>query len=521
MDKILEKHLANALVLVKSDLNISIPDENIIPYESCVLENNQYKISTEFDKFTSDIVGYWKDKPIISYNRTKYAILENSSTIVKLKSLNVTDDKIKKEPEEIKNIIPLFPNKNLVEKPVKKVLPKPITPKIEPVVATLPKPELEVKPEPNPEVVAQQLKEILPKKEDEKNSVISSYVDTLKKTDQQTKELPDTEKYDTTEYIQTDKPKTIEEELFALLDSKKDDPRLKRLFNHYNEQTKKEVHEINEKYSKQYFAKILETSGGGGTSNSAVDFKGGGVIDGDLTINANLSVLGDIFFASPSKKVFIIGNTVDTDYVINHNFNTKDLIISLYNSDDEMVFASIKNINSNQTLVSFGSPVFNIKVVIVNSGMGSGSFSGGVSGTNNNTFTTIISTVPAPTTAQINVVIDNGTDIIPDGSFVTVQVPSNIVITNWSLISNMNTTTYVDVLCSNYASYPIFNKISPVSPTESNYPKLVATNKGPSTPFTSLSGWKTSISADSILKFYVNSNDNANYLMISLKCTKT
>ena len=501
MDKILEKHLANALVLVKSDLNISIPDENIIRYESYILEDNKCKFTTEFDNFTSDIIGYWKDKPIISYNKTKYAILENSSTIVKLKSLNVTDDKIRDKPEATKNSTPLFPNKNLVQTIVK----KPISSKPE------------VKPEPQPEVVAKQLDEILPKKETNKNSVITAYIDTLKKNDQQTKELPNVDK-STAQYIESDKPKSIEEELFSLLDSKKDDPRLKRLFNHYSEQTKKEVHEINEKYSKQYFAKILETSGGGGTSNSSTDFKGGGVIDGDLTINANLSVLGDIFFGSPSKKVFIIGNTVDTDYIVDHNFNTKDLIISLYNSDDEMVFASIKNINANQTLVSFANPVFNIKVVIINSGTGSGVLSGGLSGTNTNTFTTIISTVPAPTTAQINVVIDNGPDIIPDGSFVTVQVPSNIVITNWSLIANMNTTTYVDILCSSYANYPISSKISPVLVTESNYPKLIATNKNLST---SLSGWKTNISADSILKFYINSNTNANYLMISLKCTKT
>jgi hypothetical protein len=108
MDKILEKHLANALVLVKSDLNISIPDENIIPYDTCILEDNKYEIKTEFDIIKSDIVGYWKDKPIISYNRTKYAILENSNTIVKLKSLNVTDDKIRNEPEKVKNLISLI-----------------------------------------------------------------------------------------------------------------------------------------------------------------------------------------------------------------------------------------------------------------------------------------------------------------------------------------------------------------------------------------------------------------------------
>lgn len=367
MDKILEKHLANALVLVKSDLNISIPDENIIPYDTCILEDNKYEIKTEFDIIKSDIVGYWKDKPIISYNRTKYAILENSNTIVKLKSLNVTDDKIRSEPEKVKNIISLFPNRNLIVNRVRKpeLLPVKVEPPVvlpNPIPAPLPKPE--VKPEPNPDVVANQVTDLLPKKEKENNSVISAYVNTLKKTDQQTKE-PEV-KPSTAEYIETNKPKSIEEELFSLLDSKKDDPRIKRLFSYYSDQTKKEVHEINEKYSKQYLAKILETSGGGGTSNSAVDYSKGGIIEGDLTINANLSVVGGTIYGNlDNKRVFNIGNATDTDYVIDHNLNTKDLVISLYDSEDEMVLASVKNINLNQTLISFSMPVTNIKVVIM------------------------------------------------------------------------------------------------------------------------------------------------------------
>ena len=364
MDKILEKHLANALVLVKTDLNISIPDENIIPYESCVLENNQYEIKTEYDVFSSNIVGYWKDKPIITYNRTKYAILENSNTIVKLKSLNVTDDKIQKEPEEPKNIVPLFPNRNLMVKRIKKTQPVPVEVK-HPVVIPEPLPEPVVKPEPDPDVVANQITDLLPDKPKDDNSVISSYVDTLKKSDQQNKELPDN-KTNTAEYIQTDKPKSLEEEIFSLLDTKKDDPRIKRLFSHYNEQTKKEVHEINEKYSKQYLAKLLENSGGGGTSNSAVDYAKGGTIDGDLTINANLSVVGGTIYGNlDNKRVFYIGNQTDADYIVDHNLNTKDLVISLYDSEDEIVLASVKNINVNQTLVSFSMPVQNIKVVIM------------------------------------------------------------------------------------------------------------------------------------------------------------
>lgn len=349
MDKILEKHLANALVLVKSDLNISIQDENIIPYFSCVLEENKYKIQTEYDDFTSNVIGYWKDKPIITYNKTKYAILENSNTLVKLKSLNVTDDKIQKEPETIKNIVPIF--KNIIPKPVKKEI------KIEPTET----PSIELSSSikvPDQKEVVKDVNQILPQKTTDKNSVISNYVDVLKKSDESI-EKPK-EPSSTEEYI-NNKPKSLEEEIFSLLENKKDDPRIKRLFSYYSDQTKKEVHEINEKYSKQYLAKILETSGGGGTSNNATDYSNGGTINGSLTITQNLSVLGNI----SNKKVFLIGNEIDTDYTINHNLNTKDLVISLYDSTDEIILASVKNINLNQTFISFGIPVKDIKVVIM------------------------------------------------------------------------------------------------------------------------------------------------------------
>lgn len=362
MDKILEKHLANALVLVKSDLNISTPDENIIPYYSCIFEDKKYKVTTEFENFTSEIIGYWKDKPIIKHNNNKYAILENSNTIVKLKSLNITDDKIQKRPEVSKIGYSIFPNQNILAKPEKKVIkkiesnvepfPDPITTKNdEPVVAKVP----------TQSEVIKDLNEILPKKETETNSVISHYVNTLKNSDKQKDNPPKSDVPSTSDYINNGKPKTLEEEIFSLLDSKKDDPRIKRLFSYYTDQTKKEVHEINEKYSKQYLAKILETSGGGGTSNSAVDYSKGGIIGGSLTITENLSVLGSI----NNKRVFIIGNDIDTEYTVDHNFNTKDLVISVYDSNDEIVLTSIKNINLNQTFISFSNPVKDIKVVIM------------------------------------------------------------------------------------------------------------------------------------------------------------
>ena len=317
MDKILERHLANALVLAKSDLNIFTSDENIILYESCDLIENRYQVTTENDTFTSEIVGYWKDKPVIYYNKSKYAILENSNTIVKLKSLNVGNDKIKKTPDSI----------------------------------------------PTPQDIPSQINEVSSKNDNSSDSFIYYYVNTLKNTDIFREELKQ-EKPDTSNYIQSDKPVKFEDELFSVFDTKKDDPRFKRLFGYYSDQTKKEVHEINEKYAKQFRAKLLEDSGGGGTN--AVQYANGGTIDGNLTITSNLSVLGTIYGQLDNKRVFIIGNNTDTDYILDHNFNTKDLVITMYDSNDEIVLAGAKNINPNQTLITFSEPpVDSIKIVIM------------------------------------------------------------------------------------------------------------------------------------------------------------
>jgi len=92
----------------------------------------------------------------------------------------------------------------------------------------------------------------------------------------------------------------------------------------------------------------------------------GGIISGGLTITSDLCVLGNIYNPQANKRSFIIGNGIDTEYIVSHNLNTKDVIISLYDSNNEVVLAAVKNINNNQTLISLRSPISNIKVVIIN-----------------------------------------------------------------------------------------------------------------------------------------------------------
>jgi len=408
MDDILAKHLTSTLLLLKNDeKNKTTVDETIIPYYSYKIIDNLFHVKTDGNTIVSENKGYWRDKPILEYNNNKYVLLESSSNIVRIDNLGITSESItpyimdtkNKEEQISSNLLKSIKNIITTSKPLVKQKEKPIVkkpkivkneltpsePEIKAVVNTNPVSDLtaiknimepldsnitqeleqQPKPEiPSPEEIVKNVNEISPKKTTDKNSVISHYVNTLKKSDQQTKVEPKPEE-STVNYIDNGKPKSIEEELFTLLDAKKDDPRIKRLFSHYTEQTKKEVHEINEKYAKQYLAKLLENSGGGGTSNSAVDYSKGGIIDGALTITSTLSVGGMIYGIIDNKRVFNIGNTTDTDYVLDHNFNTKDLIVNVYDVNDEIVLTSIKNINNNQTLISFSEPIENIKVVIM------------------------------------------------------------------------------------------------------------------------------------------------------------
>ena len=405
MDDIPAIHPTSTLLLSKKEEKTKMFNiDTIIPYYSYKTIDNLFYIKIDGDTIVSENKGYWKDKPILEYNNNKYVLLEASSNIVRIDNLGITPESVtphvmdtkRKEEQISNNLLKSIRDIITTSKPLVKQKEKPIVKKqkfvknvstpseleikavldtnpvsnltamkdvMEPLDSNLPQEfEQELKPEiPSPEKIVKSVDEILPKETNGNHSVISAYVNTLKRSDQQTKKEPKSDT-NTINYIDNSKPKTIEEELFTLLDIKKDDPRIKRLFSHYTEQTKKEVHEINEKYSKQYLAKFLENSGGG---TNAVQYANGGTMDGDLTITSNLSVFGTVYGNIDNKRVFNIGNSVDTDYVLNHDFNTKDLVVSVYDENDEIVLTSIKNINLNQTLITFTSPVLNIKVVII------------------------------------------------------------------------------------------------------------------------------------------------------------
>lgn len=118
---------------------------------------------------------------------------------------------------------------------------------------------------------------------------------------------------------------------------------------------------------------------------------------------------------------------------------------------------------------------------------------------------------------QINYIFDGGGGNIPIGSSGIVQIPSTIRILSWTLLANTNTTTYVEILCSNYIAFPTFKNISGINPSSADYPKLANSAKSSNS---NLTNWVTSFPADTILQFTMPQNTAGNTVTMSLKCLK-
>lgn len=158
------------------------------------------------------------------------------------------------------------------------------------------------------------------------------------------------------------------DDFFSSLEKYKDDPRVKQLFNYHADLAKKEIFKITEKFTQQQMARAMESGGG----TNAVQYANGGIMKGNLVIDGNLSVTGKMNEGITAndvaaKKVFIIGDNTSKEYTVAHNLDTKDIIVSIYNTLDEQVMASVKNISLNETKVSFSTPIpqDSIKVVII------------------------------------------------------------------------------------------------------------------------------------------------------------
>lgn len=118
------------------------------------------------------------------------------------------------------------------------------------------------------------------------------------------------------------------------------------------------------------------------------------------------------------------------------------------------------------------------------------------------------------TSAQINFIFDGGGEPVNAVAIGMVQIPYKFKITSWNMLADVPTTASVQVLSSDYGSYPSTVIIS----GNANAPVLAAATK--STNSSTLTDWLTSLNADTILKFRLINNSAATSITLSIKGSK-
>lgn len=120
-----------------------------------------------------------------------------------------------------------------------------------------------------------------------------------------------------------------------------------------------------------------------------------------------------------------------------------------------------------------------------------------------------------PGVATANFIIDGGGSTIPIGVKGSLVIPFNCVVSSWSLMADTTGSIQVDIWKSDFAAYPpsVANSISP-----SNKAKITTAAKASSS---NLTGWNTTISADDILVFNVDSATTISRVTLGLSLTRT
>ena len=147
------------------------------------------------------------------------------------------------------------------------------------------------------------------------------------------------------------------EELFhELLLNDSSDKKIQKFFEGYTNNFKKSFIEIAEKIARREGLRSMESGGG----TNAVQYANGGIMDGNLTVTQTIvgtNVTDTRERQLVSKLIFdIIGNDTTQTYTLNHNLNTKNIIINIYDADtDDLVFISSKNVDLNNTTIQFSN----------------------------------------------------------------------------------------------------------------------------------------------------------------------
>ena len=115
----------------------------------------------------------------------------------------------------------------------------------------------------------------------------------------------------------------------------------------------------------------------------------------------------------------------------------------------------------------------------------------------------------------IGFIIDGGGSAITASIKGDLRIPFGCTINRVTMLADQSTTSVIDIWKDTYANFP---PTDADSITASAPPTITAAIKSEDS---TLTGWTTSITADDILRYNVDSNDNATRITVNAKCTKS
>jgi hypothetical protein len=161
----------------------------------------------------------------------------------------------------------------------------------------------------------------------------------------------------------------IHETFVSLIKGEEHNVELQKFFDAYTDNFKQQFMLISEKISKREMYRAIE---GGGGSN-AKQLAKGGTIEGNLVIEGDLTVTGNSYLnlqppdAVAKKYVSVIGDGVADNFLVVHNFNTQDILVTVIDiASSKVVYPSIEYVNGSSITVAFQNvPQNNAYKVIV------------------------------------------------------------------------------------------------------------------------------------------------------------
>lgn len=144
----------------------------------------------------------------------------------------------------------------------------------------------------------------------------------------------------------------IQSNFNTILDKKENNGKLTKIVESYNTSFRNEIIQLAEKLAKRESLRYVESGGG----TNAVQYANGGTMNGTLVVNGTLSAT-HIVSPNSGKKVFdIVGNGVDQTFILSHNFNTRNVIVNVYEKATQaVVICYVEHTTLNTVTIDVGS----------------------------------------------------------------------------------------------------------------------------------------------------------------------